>query len=67
MPNLDVVGAVTVYDHHRQGNIISTFILILSTTRVEVVVVKGKSQQAQKLGDLLISREGVRHGRLVLR
>jgi metal-responsive CopG/Arc/MetJ family transcriptional regulator len=34
---------------------------------LEVVVVKGKSQQAQKLGDLLISREGVRHGRLVLR
>lgn len=78
-PNLDVVGTVTlVYDHHvrllsekltdiqhhHHENIISTTHAHLDhDTCLEVVVVKGKSQQVQKLADLLISSKGVRHGR----
>jgi CopG family nickel-responsive transcriptional regulator len=81
-PNLDVVGTVTlVYDHHvrllsekltdvqhhHHENIISTIHSHLDhDTCLEVVVVKGKSRQVQKLADLLISSKGVRQGRLVM-
>jgi CopG family transcriptional regulator, nickel-responsive regulator len=81
-PESNVVGTVTLvynhhvrmlsekltdmqHDHHR---------LILSTLHVhldhdnclEVLVVKGKSRQVQKIAEALISTKGVKHGRLTI-
>ena len=77
-----VVGTVTlVYDHHvrmlseKLTNIQHNFHhSILSTLHVhldhdnclEVLVVKGKAKDVQKVADALISTKGVKHGRLTL-
>jgi CopG family transcriptional regulator, nickel-responsive regulator len=81
-PESLVVGTVTlVYDHHvRLLNEKLTDIqhdfhrLILSTLHVhldhdyclEVLVVRGKSAEVQKVADTLISTKGVKHGRLTI-
>lgn len=81
-PESNVVGTVTlVYDHHvRLLNEKLTDLqhehhrLILSTLHVhldhdnclEVLVVKGKARQVQKVAEILISTKGVKHGRLTI-
>ena len=77
-----VVGTVTlIYDHHARllpekladaqhehhGIVISTLHAHLDhDTCLEVVILRGKSKEVQRLGDQLISTKGVRHGRLVM-
>jgi CopG family nickel-responsive transcriptional regulator len=77
----EVVGTVTiVYDHHtRELNRVLTNLQhqchqsIVCTTHVhldahnclEVVVVKGNSQQVRAIADRLIGTRGVKHGKLV--
>jgi len=77
-----VVGTVTlIYDHHARllpekladaqhehhGIVISTLHAHLDhDTCLEVVILRGKSKEVQRLGDQLISTKGVRHGRLVI-
>jgi CopG family nickel-responsive transcriptional regulator len=81
-PKSLVVGTVTlVYDHHvRLLNEKLTSIqhdhhhAILSTLHVhldhdhclEVLVVRGKSQEVRQVADALISTKGVKHGRLTI-
>jgi CopG family transcriptional regulator, nickel-responsive regulator len=80
--NALVVGTVTlIYDHHARllpekladlqhesrEIIISTLHAHLDhDTCLEVVVLRGKSREVQRLADQLISTKGVRHGRLVM-
>lgn len=77
-----VVGTVTlIYDHHTRllpekltdlqhehhEIIISTLHAHLDHQNcLEVIVLRGKSRDVQKLADRLISTKGVRHGRLVM-
>ncbi len=77
-----VVGTVTlVYDHHVRmlsekltniqhdfhHNILSTLHVHLDHDNcLEVLVVKGKAKDVQKVADALISTKGVKHGRLTL-
>ena len=81
-PDSNVVGTVTlVYDHHvRLLNERLTDLqheyhrLILSTLHVhldhdnclEVLVVRGKARQVQKIAEILISTKGVKHDRLTI-
>ncbi len=81
-PDADVVGTVTlVYDHHvrmfsekltdmqhdHHKNILSTMHVHLDHDNcLEVLVVKGKAKNVQKIADALISTKGVKHGRLTL-
>ena len=80
--NALVVGTVTlIYDHHTRllpekltdlqheshDIIISTLHAHLDHENcLEVVVLRGKSRDVQKLADRLISIKGVQHGRLVM-
>ena len=77
-----VVGTVTlIYDHHTRllpekladlqhehhEVVISTLHAHLDhDTCLEVILLRGKSQDVQQLADKLISTNGVRHGRLVM-
>lgn len=77
-----VVGTVTlIYDHHTRllpekltdlqheshALVISTLHAHLDHENcLEVVVLRGKSRDLQKLADRLISTKGVQHGRLVM-
>jgi len=81
-PEADVVGTVTlVYNHHvrmlsekltsmqhdHHKNILSTMHVHLDHDNcLEVLVVKGKAKNVQKIADGLISTRGVKHGRLTL-
>jgi len=81
-PNSQVVATVTlVYDHHTRllsekltdlqhashDIIISTLHAHLDhETCLEVVVLRGRSKDVQRLADRLISTKGVQHGRLVM-
>jgi CopG family transcriptional regulator, nickel-responsive regulator len=81
-PNAMVVGTVTlIYDHHTRllpekltdiqhehhEIIISALHAHLDHENcLEVVVLRGKSSDVQKLADRLISTKGVQHGRLVM-
>ena len=81
-PDADVVGTVTlVYNHHvrmlnekltdmqhdHHRNILSTMHVHLDHDNcLEVLVVKGKAKNVQKIADGLISTKGVKHGRLTL-
>jgi CopG family transcriptional regulator, nickel-responsive regulator len=81
-PQSSVVGTVTlVYDHHvRMLSEKLTDLqheyhrAILSTLHVhldhdnclEVLVVRGKAGEVQKIADVLISTKGVKHGRLTI-
>lgn len=78
----DVVGTVTlVYDHHvrmlseklndlqhdHHKNILSTIHVHLDHNNcLEVLIVKGKAKDVQKISDALISTKGVKHGRLTV-
>ncbi|MGA6984918.1 MAG: nickel-responsive transcriptional regulator NikR [Terriglobales bacterium] len=80
--NALVVGTVTlIYDHHTRRLpekltdlqhehheiIISTLHAHLDhESCLEVVILRGKSRDVQKLADRLISTKGVQHGRLVM-
>ncbi len=80
--NAFVVGTVTlIYDHHTRllpekltdiqhehhELIISTLHAHLDhESCLEVIVLRGKSKDVQKLADHLISTKGVQHGRLVM-
>jgi CopG family nickel-responsive transcriptional regulator len=80
--NALVVGTVTlIYDHHTRllpekltdlqheshAIVISTLHAHLDHDNcLEVVVLRGKSRDVQKLADRLISTKGVQHGRLVM-
>jgi CopG family nickel-responsive transcriptional regulator len=80
--NALVVGTVTlIYDHHTRRLpekltdlqhehhqvVISTLHAHLDhESCLEVVVLRGKSKDVQKLADRLISTKGVQHGRLVM-
>jgi CopG family nickel-responsive transcriptional regulator len=81
-PDSEVVGTVTlVYDHHvrmlsekltdmqhdHHKNILCTMHVHLDHDNcLEVLVVKGKAENVQKIADGLISTKGVKHGRLTL-
>ena len=81
-PNALVVGTVTlIYDHHTRllpekltdiqheshEIIISTLHAHLDLEScLEVVILRGRSRDVQKLADRLISSKGVQHGRLVM-
>jgi Predicted transcriptional regulators containing the CopG/Arc/MetJ DNA-binding domain and a metal-binding domain len=81
-PDTQVVGTVTlVYNHHvRQlsdklvdmqhdsyENILSTLHVHLDHDNcLEVLVVRGKASNVQRLADALISTKGVKHGRLTI-
>jgi CopG family transcriptional regulator, nickel-responsive regulator len=81
-PDAFVVGTVTlIYDHHTRllpekltGLQHEHHHVIISTLHahldhescLEVVVLRGKSKEVQKLADRLISIKGVQHGRLVM-
>jgi CopG family nickel-responsive transcriptional regulator len=81
-PNEAVVGSVTlIYDHHTRllpekladlqheshAIVVSTLHVHLDHDQcLEVVVLRGKSRDVQKLADRLKSTKGVRHGRLVM-
>jgi len=80
--NAFVVGSVTlIYDHHARllpekladlqhdhhELIISTLHAHLDhETCLEVIILRGKSKDVQRLADQLISTKGVQHGRLVM-
>jgi CopG family nickel-responsive transcriptional regulator len=81
-PGALVVGTVTlIYDHHTRllpekltdlqhefhEIVISTLHAHLDHERcLEVVILRGKSRDVQRLADRLISTKGVQHGRLVM-
>jgi CopG family nickel-responsive transcriptional regulator len=81
-PNSLVVGTVTlIYDHYTRllpekltdlqheshAIVISTLHAHLNhESCLEVVILRGKSRDVQKLADRLISTKGVQHGRLVM-
>lgn len=81
-PQSNVVGTVTlVYDHHVRmlsekltdlqhdyhRSILSTLHVHLDHDNcLEVLVVRGKAGEVQKIADALISTKGVKHGRLTI-
>jgi len=81
-PEAVVVGSVTlIYDHHSRLLpdkltklqhdhhdlvIATTHAHLDHHTCLEVLVVRGKSKDVQKLADRLIGTKGVHHGRLVM-
>jgi CopG family nickel-responsive transcriptional regulator len=81
-PNLESIGTLTIiYDHHA-GNLTNRLLdlqhdhtkEILSTTHIhidhhnclEVLVLKGKTGNIQKLADNIKSLKGIKHGELVI-
>jgi len=81
-PNLETIGTLTmIYDHHA-GNLMNMLLdlqhehtrEILSTTHIhidhhnclEVLVLKGKTSNIQKLADNIKSLKGIKHGELVI-
>ena len=80
--NAETVGTITlVYDHevrelndklidlqhHDYNLIVSTLHVHLSEHNcLEVLVVKGKSEEIKKISDRLIGTRGVKHGRLTM-
>jgi CopG family transcriptional regulator, nickel-responsive regulator len=81
-PDSQVIGTVTlVYDHHvrllqekltaiqhdHHHAILSTLHVHLDHDNcLEVLVVRGRSEEVRKVADVLISTKGVKHGRLVI-
>jgi len=81
-PNSEAIGTLTmIYDHHT-GNLTNRLLdlqhdhtrEILSTTHIhidhhnclEVLVLKGKTGNIQKLADNIKSLKGIKHGELVI-
>ncbi len=81
-PGALVVGSITlIYDHHSRllpdkltnlqhehHNLViaTTHAHLDHHTCLEVLVVRGRSKDVQRLADLLIGTKGVHHGRLVM-
>lgn len=81
-PDAPTVGTVTlVYDHHSRLLpeklmnlqhahhhliVCTTHAHLDHDTCLEVIILKGKSRDVQKLADVLIGTKGVQHGRLVM-
>ena len=81
-PGAEVYGAVTlIYDHHarllldrltdlqhryHEAVMSSVHVHLDHDNCLEVLVVKGKAKNVQKIADGLISTKGVKHGRLTL-
>lgn len=81
-PESQVVGTITlVYDHHVRmlndkltdvqhdayENVLSTMHIHLDHDNcLEVIVVRGKARDVQRISDALISTKGVKHGRLTI-
>src|SRR5919205_4375648 len=81
-PDSDVVGTVTlVYDHHVRmlsekltdiqhdfhRSILSTLHVHLDHDHcLEVLIVRGRSEEVRKVADVLISTKGVKHGTLTI-
>ena len=81
-PDSQVIGTVTlVYDHHvrllqekltaiqhdHHHSILSTLHVHLDHDNcLEVLVVRGRSEEVRKVAEVLISTKGVKHGRLVI-
>ncbi len=81
-PNSEAIGTLTmIYDHHA-GNLTNRLLdlqhhhhkEILTTTHIhvdhdnclEVLVLKGKTRNIQKLADNIKSLKGIKHGELVI-
>jgi CopG family nickel-responsive transcriptional regulator len=80
--NRVVVGTLTlVYDHHQpklsehlievqhhyQGKVLAvTHVHLDHRNCLEVIIVKGRGTEAQRLADRLLSLRGVKHGKLVM-
>jgi len=81
-PNSEAIGTLTmIYDHHA-GNLTNKLLdlqhhhhkEILTTTHIhvdhdnclEVLVLKGKTRNIQKLADNIKSLKGIKHGELVI-
>jgi CopG family nickel-responsive transcriptional regulator len=81
-PNTEAIGTLTmIYDHHA-GNLTNRLLdlqhhhhkEILTTTHIhvdhdnclEVLVLKGKTRNIQKLADNIKSLKGIKHGELVI-
>jgi CopG family nickel-responsive transcriptional regulator len=78
--NEEIVGTITlVYDHHKRelmqqltgiqhdllGSVLSTLHIHLDHHNcMEVIVVRGRAKQVQKLTNRLLKIKGVKHGRL---
>ena len=57
----------TALQHAHHDLVISTLHAHLDGDNcLEVILLRGKSKDVQKLGDLLIGMKGVQHGRLVM-
>jgi len=82
VPNSEAIGTLTmIYDHHT-GNLTNRLLdlqhrhhkEILTTTHIhvdhdnclEVLVLKGKTRNIQKLADNIKSLKGIKHGELVI-
>jgi CopG family nickel-responsive transcriptional regulator len=81
-PTAEVIGTLTmVYDHHTgsltdrlleiqhdhyQEILTTTHIHIDHTTCLEVLVLRGKIQDIQKLADTIKALKGIKHGELVV-
>ena len=81
-PNQQVIGTLTlVYNHHARmlsdkladiqhhhhGQIIaSTHVHLDEHNCAEVVIIRGRSADVQKIADEIISTKGVKHGKLVM-
>jgi len=77
-----IVGTLTlVYDHHQpklsqrliaaqhhyHGKVLAvTHVHLDPHNCLEVIIVKGRGSEVQKLGDRLLSLRGVKHGKLVI-
>jgi len=80
--NKVIVGTLTmVYDHHRPGLseklidaqhhasakvLAATHVHLDHSNCLEVIIMKGRSGEVQRLGEQLLSLRGVKHGRLVV-
>jgi len=81
-PSVEVIGTLTmIYDHHSgplidrlleiqhdhyQEILTTTHIHIDHTTCLEVLVLRGKTQNIQKLADTIKALKGIKHGELVI-
>ena len=81
-PESDVVGTLTlVYDHHvrqlhnrlvgmqhsHHHQIVSTIHVHLDHDNcLEVIILRGKAKEVQRIADSLIAAKGIRHGKLTM-
>jgi CopG family nickel-responsive transcriptional regulator len=81
-PNIEALGTFTMIYNHHTGNITNRLLdlqhehskEILSTTHIhidhhnclEILVLKGKTGEIQKLADNIKSLKGIKHGELVI-